>query len=105
MGLFNLFSRRPGMEEGLKRWKETPDAVLLDVRTPEEYRAGHIPGAQNLPLDQLPGMKLPKSQPMFAYCLSGARSAQACHWLQRQGYTSTNLGGIGGYRGTLETNS
>ena len=36
MGLFDFFARRPSLEEGLERWKETPDAVLLDVRTPEE---------------------------------------------------------------------
>ena len=73
------------------------------MRTPEEYRAGHVPGAKNLPLDRLGGVNLPKSQPVFAYCLSGARSAQACAWLKRRGYEATNLGGIGGYRGPLET--
>ena len=73
------------------------------MRTPEEYRAGHVPGAKNLPLDRLGGVNLPKSQPVFAYCLSGARSAQACAWLKRKGYEATNLGGIGGYRGPLET--
>lgn len=103
MGLFDFFARRPSLEEGLERWKETPDAVLLDVRTPEEYRAGHVPGAKNLPLDRLGGVNLPKSQPVFAYCLSGARSAQACAWLKRRGYEATNLGGIGAYRGPLET--
>ena len=62
-----------------------------------------MPGAKNLPLDRLGGVNLPKSQPVFAYCLSGARSAQACAWLKRKGYEATNLGGIGGYRGPLET--
>ena len=53
MGLFDFLTRRPGMEEGLAQWRETPNAVLLDVRTPEEYRSGHVPGARNLPLDRL----------------------------------------------------
>ena len=53
MGLFDWFARRPSLAEGLETWKSTPGAVLLDVRTPEEYRAGHIPGAQNLPLNRL----------------------------------------------------
>ena len=92
-----------GREQVPYTLKETPDAVLLDVRTPEEYRAGHVPGAKNLPLDRLGGVNLPKSQPVFAYCLSGARSAQACAWLNRQGHEAVNLGGIGSYRGPLET--
>ena len=103
MGLFDFFARRPTLEEGLEGWKETPDALVVDLRTPQEYRAGHVPGAKNLPLDRLGGVNLPKSQPVFAYCLSGARSAQACAWLKRKGYEATNLGGIGGYRGPLET--
>ena len=84
MGLFDFLTRRPGMEEGLAQWRETTDAVLLDVRTPEEYRSGHVPGARNLPLDRLGELNLPKDRPVFAYCLSGARSAQACGWLKRQ---------------------
>ena len=62
-----------------------------------------MPGARNLPLDRLGELDLPKDRPVFAYCLSGARSAQACAWLKRKGYEATNLGGIGGYRGPLET--
>ncbi len=103
MGLFDVLFRRPDLEEGLERWRETPDAILLDVRTPEEYRAGHVPGAVNLPLDRLHEEKLPAGRPIFAYCLSGARSARACAWLKRRGHEAVNLGGIGGYRGPLET--
>lgn len=103
MGLFDVLFRRPDLEEGLERWRETPDAILLDVRTPEEYRAGHVPGAVNLPLDRLAEGKLPQGRPIFAYCLSGARSARACAWLKRRGHEAVNLGGIGGYRGPLET--
>ena len=103
MGLFDLFARRPALSEGLEQYRNTSGAVLLDVRTPEEYRSGHVPGARNLPLDRLGELDLPKDRPVFAYCLSGARSAQACGWLKRQGYEATNLGGIGSYRGPLET--
>lgn len=102
MGFFDFFTRRSDMEEGLERWRETPGALLLDVRTPEEYRSGHVPGAKNLPLDRLGELELPKDRPVFAYCLSGARSAQATAWLRRQGYEAMNLGGIGSYRGPLE---
>lgn len=104
MGLFDLFARRPALSEGLEQYRNTSGAVLLDVRTPEEYRDGHVPGAVNLPLDRLAEGELPQDRPVFAYCLSGARSAQACAWLKRRGYEAVNLGGIGGYRGVLETN-
>lgn len=103
MGLFDFLLHRPDMEEGLERWRATPGAVLLDVRTPEEYRSGHIPGAVNLPLDRLQDLDLPQEHPVFAYCLSGARSAQACAWMKRQGCEAVNLGGISGYRGPIET--
>ena len=67
MGLFDWFARRPSLAEGLETWKSTPGAVLLDVRTPEEYRAGHIPGAQNLPLDRLSAASAPAGAPLFVY--------------------------------------
>ena len=102
MGLFDWFARRPGLAEGLENWKSTPGAVLLDVRTPEEYRAGHIPGAQNLPLDRLDTIAEPAGSPLFVYCRSGARSAQAKARLARAGYSVTDLGGLLGYRGPLE---
>ena len=38
MGLFDLFARRPALSEGLEQYRNTSGAVLLDVRTPEEYR-------------------------------------------------------------------
>ena len=48
-------------------------------------------------------MNLPnKNAPIYAYCLSGARSAQACRELERQGYTNAvNMGGIGNWSGPL----
>ena len=103
MGLFDFLLHRPDFEEGLERWRAVPGAILLDVRTPEEYRSGHVPGAVNLPLDRLHERELPADRPVFAYCLSGARSARACAWLKRQGHEAVNLGGIGSYRGPLET--
>ena len=74
----------------------------LDVRTPEEFRSGHLPGAINLPLDQLGAVPLPKGRPVFVYCHSGARSAQACSTLRAMGCQASNLGGLAGYRGPLE---
>ena len=46
----SLFSRRPSFQEGLETFQKTPGAVLLDVRTPEEFAAGHVPEAVNATL-------------------------------------------------------
>ena len=80
---------------------------LIDVRTPEEYRAGHIPGSRNIPLDRI--RDIDKAVPdrdakLFVYCLSGARSASACANLVRMGYTNVvNIGGIAHWSGRIET--
>ena len=92
MGLFDLFARRPALSEGLEQYRNTSGAVLLDVRTPEEYRDGHLPGAKNLPLDRLDTIAEPAGSPLFVYCRSGARSAQAKARLARAGYSVTDLG-------------
>ena len=52
MGFFD-FLKLPDIQQGVREYGETPGAVLLDVRTAEEYREGHIPGSRNLPLDEL----------------------------------------------------
>jgi diketogulonate reductase-like aldo/keto reductase len=47
MGLFD-FLKKPDINSGVKDFRSTPDAVLLDVRSPQEYRQGHIPGSKNV---------------------------------------------------------
>ncbi len=96
----------PGIDELAVQARETPGSVVIDVRTPEEYRDGHIEGALCIPLASIPATastRLPdKSAPIFAYCLSGARSAQAVRELERQGYANVvNMGGIGRWSGPL----
>lgn len=90
------------MEEGLKRFYRTGGAILLDVRTGQEYAAGHVPGSRNIPLDRLSLVKLEQNRPVFVYCHSGARSARACALLEELGYETVNLGGVAGYCGILE---
>jgi rhodanese-related sulfurtransferase len=74
-------------------------AVLLDVRTPEEYAAGRIPGSRLLPLDEIKARagELPADQsvPLIVYCRTGRRSAEAAAILLELGYTEVfDLGGI-----------
>lgn len=105
MGWFD-FLKKPDFNEGLETYKNTKDAVLLDVRTPEEFSEGRVPGSRNLPLQEMGKIEQlikDKAVPVFVYCLSGARSRVATVQLQQMGYAKvTNLGGISSYRGKVE---
>ena len=74
-------------------------ARLVDVRTPAEYRAGHIDGAVNIPVSELGSRTQElgtKDGPIVVYCQSGARSGRAKQILAGAGFTEVhNLGGIG----------
>ncbi len=75
--------------------------LLLDVRDPDEYAAGHIPGAISLPILAILYGNLgiltdtPKDTPIELYCHSGGRSARAFELLTEQGFSQVvNLGGM-----------
>ena len=98
-----MFFRREEINAGAEECRNTPGAVLLDVREAEEFQSGHIPGAVNLPLSRIGQARLEKSTPIFAYCLRGTRSLQAVGELKRTGYTRVkSIGGITRYKGALE---
>lgn len=105
MGLFNLFGGAD-INQGLKEYENTAGAVLLDVRTPREYKDGHVPGSKNVPLQSIREAKAVISRtdtPVFVYCLSGGRSRQAAGMLERMGYGNVkNIGGISAYKGKVE---
>ncbi|MDM7323754.1 MAG: rhodanese-like domain-containing protein, partial [Thermus sp.] len=65
-------------------------AVIVDVRTPQEFAQGHVPGAINLPVEVVAQWAdtLPKDKPVYLYCRSGNRSRQAAEYLKRKGYTN-----------------
>ena len=106
MGFFD-FLKGPDINQGVAEWNATPGAVLLDVRTPQEYREGHIPNSVNLPLQALGGggpVPVGKDAPLFVYCHSGARSRQAVNLLERMGYArAKNIGGMAAYKGKVES--
>ncbi len=76
----------------------TEDQLLLDVRNPGELKNGHLPGAVNIPVDQLRQRmnELPKDKEIIIYCQVGLRGNVAYRQLVNRGYKARNL--IGGYR-------
>jgi len=75
-------------------------ALVIDVRSPEEFRGGHVPNAINIPLgelrESLPRRVKDKSQVLLLHCLSGGRSGIAKHQLKGLGYPNVfNLGSYG----------
>ena len=104
MSFMNLF-KRPDINKGVEEWRNTTNAVLLDVRTVDEYRQGHIDGSLIIPLQNIHDVKnnIPDlDKPIYVHCLSGARSAQATSVLKSMGYTNvTDIGGINSYRGKV----
>lgn len=76
------------------------DAVVIDVREPEEFATGHAPGAINIPLGELPSRldELPDTEiPVAVTCRGGGRGSRATAWLTMQGFDVLNL--EGGMRG------
>jgi thioredoxin len=73
-----------------EKLKSTPSRIVLDVRTPEEFKEGHLEGAVNMDInntdfDQNIG-RLDTALPVFVYCLAGGRSSRAAEKLQSMGF-------------------
>ena len=87
-------------QQAWKYMQKHPEAIVIDVRTPEEFQSGHIPGAINLPLAAIVSGNIPvtfsdKSRTYLVYCRSGRRSAAAVRLLSSLGYRSLyDFGGI-----------
>jgi len=71
------------------------NVTLLDVRTPEEYKTGHIRGATLIPLSKLEAnldkLKTDKYKKIIVYCRSGSRSVAASRVLRAHGFTPLNV--------------
>ena len=79
------------------------DAMVVDVREPAEYAAGHILGAKNVPLSRVGDaaeLARRKEKPLIVYCDSGDRASKALAVLKKQGFSRVvNLsGGLGGWQ-------
>ena len=108
MGLFNKSSYKSITTDEAKTALNTDkNIILLDVRTPAEYRQGHIPNSTLIPVDEfqkaLNELKN-KDAKIFVYCRSGARSATASKMLANWGYTDVSnvLGGISAWKYEIE---
>ena len=99
--------RQITMSEAVEMMASESDYIILDVRRPDEFAAGHIPNAVNIPnesigadeIDELPD----KDRLILVYCRSGNRSKQASEKLVRLGYTNiVEFGGILDWKGEIE---
>jgi rhodanese-related sulfurtransferase len=82
-------------------------AIVIDVRTPGEYQAGHIPGSRLIPVDEIEERtaEVPReADPILVVCQGGGRSAAACEMLSRKGYVNlVNIyDGMGAWPGKKE---
>ncbi|MBE2229648.1 MAG: rhodanese-like domain-containing protein [Chitinophagaceae bacterium] len=80
----------------LKELVKTPGTVIVDVRSPMEFAMEHIPGAINIPVDQIPYKTAEFkafNSPVVVYCRSGARSSMAQGLLMQSGITNVYNGG------------
>lgn len=91
MGLFDLFVNKGAkLEDFMER-----NAVIIDVRTPQEYSGGHVAGSMNIPLDRVSNEmeKIRKMEkPVITCCASGMRSASAANQMMRYGIEAINGG-------------
>jgi rhodanese-related sulfurtransferase len=98
----------PGAVDGATAQRLVAAGVtVLDVRTPAEYEAGHVPGAKLIPFDQVAGRAAevgPKDRPVLLYCRTGHRSGLAAADLARLGFTAIyDMRSISSWPGPVKT--
>lgn len=104
-GLFGPKVPQVSSQELAERLGQPDAPVIVDVREPDEFRGGRIPGSRSIPLGTLAARtgEIPRDCEVVVVCLSGARSSAACKHLQASGVQAKNLnGGMIGWRGPLE---
>ena len=99
--------RQISMDEAAAMMKDEKNYIILDVRRPDEFAEGHIPGAINIPNEEIGTVEIAelsqKSQMILVYCRSGRRSKEASEKLVKLGYTNiVEFGGILDYKGEIE---
>ena len=100
--------RQITMDEAVTMMAQETGYIILDVRRPDEYAAGHIPNAINVPNESIGTSDIPelpdKDQLIMVYCRSGRRSKEASEKLVKLGYTNiVEFGGILDWKGETVT--
>ena len=100
--------RQIAMDEAVDMMAQETGYIILDVRRPDEFAAGHIPNAINVPNESIGTSDIPelpdKTQLIMVYCRSGRRSKEAAEKLVKLGYTNiVEFGGILDWKGEIET--
>lgn len=105
----NVGYKQMKMDEAMQYMQQNDDYILVDVRRPDEFDAGYIPGAINIPNETISDKEIPelpdKDAKILVYCRSGNRSVQASEKLVKLGYTNIiEIGGINSYTGEISAN-
>ena len=100
--------RQISMDEAVDMMAQETGYIILDVRRPDEFVAGHIPGAINVANETIGAAEIPelpdKNQLIMVYCRSGRRSKEASEKLVKLGYTNiVEFGGILDWKGETVT--
>ena len=100
--------RQIGMDEAVTMMAQETGYIILDVRRPDEFAAGHIPNAINVANETIGTDEIPelpnKNQFIMVYCRSGRRSKEASEKLVKLGYTNVvEFGGILDWKGETVT--
>lgn len=99
------YINQQNINKGVEKFINTENAMLLDVRTEEEFQEGHIEHSVNIPLHNISKVSTivhDKYTSIFVYCLSGARSEETVSILESMGYVNViNIGGISSYKGKV----
>lgn len=96
--MFSMIS----MKELERYLEQKQDMILLDVRSPEEFFAGHLSGAVNIPVEELEYRlgELRRDHMIIVYCGHGSKSLMAARFLDRMGFwVMAAAGGLASYRG------
>ena len=100
--------RQITVDEAVTMMAQETGYIILDVRRPDEFAAGHIPNAINVPNESIGTSEIPelpdKNQLIMVYCRSGRRSKEASEKMVKLGYTNiVEFGGILDWKGEIET--